>query len=64
MTVGAQGNAGASVHGCKHDRFGGGFVRRELFDDSSLPRNEDAVREAQDLRQIGGYDDDGEAAVG
>ena len=63
MTGGAHANVSASVHGCEHDRFGGGFLRREFFDDSSLPRNEDAVREAEDLRQIGGYDDDGEAVV-
>ena len=37
---------------------------REFLDDAALPRNEDAVGQAQDLRQVGRDDDDREPFVG
>ena len=52
------------MHRSKHDFFLSCFGRRELFDDASLTRHENTVRQVYDLGQIGGNHHDGEAFIG
>ena len=53
--------AGGSVDGRVHDLLLGRVLRPELLDHAPLLVDEDAVRQAQYLRQVRGDDDDGEA---
>src|SRR6204780_3356171 len=55
---------GELVYGRVHDPLLVGLAGGELLDDTALPGNQDAIGQAEDLRQIGRNHHHGDAAVG
>ena len=57
-------DARRSMHGCVHDPLLGGAAAVHFLDDPALARDQDAIGERQDLRQVGRDDNNGDPGIG
>src|SRR5271167_1829580 len=59
-----RGSRSRLMYGGEHNGFGRRLLGRKLFDDAALSRDQNPVRQAEDFRQVRGYDDHRETFVG